>query len=241
MKDFFEPFLYPHNLTLLGLALAVLCYRKKGLLMLLLFYYLAGNSFIANQLRSWYVSQTTSYAVAPGSVVVLLGCGGTEDSLTACAEARVAHLAKLLPESGASVVITSQFCRPYVDALLARVQNVAIDCFDGGENTYQEFNSLSARADLQPDYIVSSDFHAWRVGQLVSQHQMRAKVLSVSSQTFRQIKCDGNCMLTVNLSNYDFYSKLISEFTSYSVYALTRNWTDWYTPKRNGHTPQASA
>lgn len=31
MKDFFEPFLYPHNLTLVGLMLACFCYRKKGL------------------------------------------------------------------------------------------------------------------------------------------------------------------------------------------------------------------
>jgi len=230
MKDFFEPFLYPHNLTLVGLMLACFCYRKKGLFVLLVFYYLAGNTFFANQLRHWYVSQVSSYAIAPGSVVVLLGCGGTEQGLTACAEARVQHLATLLPKEGSSVVITSQHCKPYVDKLHSLVSNVAIDCFDGGENTYQEFTSLSQRKGLRPDYILSSDFHAWRVKQLVKQYRMPSQVLSVSSQTFRQIKCSANCMLTVNLSNYDFYSKLISEFSSFTVYSLTRSWTDWYTP-----------
>lgn len=230
MKDFFEPFLYPHNLTLLGLVAAYVCYRKKGLLVLLLFYYLTGNNFIANQFRSVYVSQTTSHVIAPGSVAVLLGCGGTDNKLTACAAGRIQHLAALLPAEGASVVITSKHCKPYVDKLRSLTPHTVIDCFDGGENTYQEFNSLAARPELKPDYIVTSDFHSWRVNQLVKQHNMSSKVLSASSQTFRELNCNGNCMFTVNLSNYDFYSKLISEFSSYAVYSLTRSWTDWYIP-----------
>ncbi|MEH8021140.1 MULTISPECIES: hypothetical protein [Rheinheimera] len=232
MKDFFEPFLYPHNLTLLGLVAAYICYRKKGLLVLLLFYYLSGNNFIANQFRSLYVGQTVSHAIAPGSAVVLLGCGGTDDKLTACASARIQHLAELLPAEGASVLMTSKHCKPYLNKLKSLIEHkqVAVDCIDGGENTYQEFNSLAARTELKPDYIVTSDFHAWRVNQLVKQHNMHSKVLSTSSQTFRELNCNGNCMFTVNLSNFDFYSKLISEFSSFAVYSLTYSWTDWYIP-----------
>ena len=51
MKDILEPFMFPHNLMLYGLLLACIVYRKKGLWLLLAFYYLAGNSFVANQVR----------------------------------------------------------------------------------------------------------------------------------------------------------------------------------------------
>ena len=38
MKEFFEPFFYPQNIVLLGLLLASIRYRKKGLWFLLVFY-----------------------------------------------------------------------------------------------------------------------------------------------------------------------------------------------------------
>ncbi len=227
MKEFIEPFFFPHNLVLLGLLVASLRYRKKGLWLLLAFYYLAGNSIVANQVRHWYSPQISNYAVAPDSVVVLLGCGGTEHKLTACASARLQQLAQVLPNGG-SVVITSRYCKPYVDYLLQLTDNLAINCFDGGENTYQEFNSLVAIAGLKPDYILTTDFHAWRVRQLIRYHGLTSKVLTSSSQTFRQLNCTISCLLTVNLTNYDLYSKLISEFASYAVLTLTRSWTDWY-------------
>ncbi|HEY9042768.1 MAG TPA: hypothetical protein VIN66_11350 [Rheinheimera sp.] len=95
-----------------------------------------------------------------------------------------------------------------------------MDCFNGGDNTYQEFNSISARG-LKPDYILTSDFHAWRVSQLVKQHGLSSRVIASSSQTLRPVNCSYNCFITVNLSNFDFYSKLVAEFSSYAVYRLT--------------------
>jgi hypothetical protein len=227
MKDIIEPFLFPHNVMLLGLLVACLCYRKKGLWLLFAFYYLAGNSLLANQVRHWYSSHTANYMLAPDSVVVVLGCGGSASLVPACGKARLQQLAQSLP-GGGSVVITTRYCKPYVDYLLTQTNNVAIDCFYGGDNTYKEFNSLATRKSLKADYILTSDFHAWRVKQLVNYHGFTSKVLATSSQTFRPVNCAVNCLLTVNLTNFDFYSKLTAEFASYAVFVLTRDWTGWY-------------
>ncbi|MBU1311674.1 MAG: hypothetical protein KKE30_19305 [Gammaproteobacteria bacterium] len=229
MKDILEPLMFPQNIMLYALLLACCCYRKKGLWLLLAFYYLAGNSFVANQLRDWYGSYSSSYTLSAQSTVVVLGCGGSEAALPACAKARLQQLAALMPDGG-SVIITSRYCQPYVDYLLSMPGNYAIDCFFGGDNTYKEFNSLAARPQLKPDYILTSDFHAWRVTQLTEYHGFTAKVVASSSQTFRPLNCSYNCFITVNLSNFDFYSKLMSEFASYAVFVLSRNRTDWYQP-----------
>jgi hypothetical protein len=230
MKDLLEPFLYPHNLILLGLVAACFYYRKKGLWFLLAFYYLTGNSLLANQVRHWYASHTASYSVAASNVVVVLGCGGSAQAAPACAKARLQQLAQLLPNGG-SVIITTRYCKPYIDYLLTQATNVAIDCFYAGDNTYKEFNSLAAKSLRNADYILTSDFHAWRVKQLVNYYGFSSKVLAASSQTFRPVNCGLNCMLTVNLTNFDFYSKLTAEFASYLVFILTRDWTDWYDSK----------
>lgn len=229
MKDILEPLMFPQNIMLYALLLACCCYRKKGLWLLLAFYYLAGNSFVANQLRAWYGSYSSSYTLSAKSTVVVLGCGGSEAALPACAKARLQQLAALMPDGG-SVIITSRYCQPYVDYLLSMPGNYAIDCFFGGDNTYKEFNSLAAKPQLKPDYILTSDFHAWRVTQLTEYHGFNAKVVASSSQTFRPLNCSYNCFFTVNLSNFDFYSKLMSEFASYAVFVLSRNRTDWYQP-----------
>lgn len=228
MKEFFEPFFYPQNIIMLGLLLACIRYRKKGLWLLLAFYYLTGNTFVANQARNLYSSsQLVPQQIQPNSLVVVLGCGGTEDDLTACARARLEQVADSLPD-GTSVVITSRYCQPYIDYLLARTDSLAVDCIYGGDNTYQEFNTLVSKTSLKPDYVLTSDFHAWRVQQLLNYHHLDSKILTSSSRTFRQLNCHLQCLLTVNLANYDLYSKFISEFASYTVYALTRSWTDWY-------------
>jgi uncharacterized SAM-binding protein YcdF (DUF218 family) len=226
MKDLLEPFLYPHNVLLLGLLVACIAYRKKGLWLLLAFYYLAGNTFFANQVRHWYSNNISSYKVAEGSTVVLLGCGGSASSLTACAKARIDTLAAVLP-AHSSVVMTSQYCQPYLDYLLSKKVELAADCFYGGDNTYQEFNSLVERG-IKPDFIVTSDTHVWRVAKLVNRFGMNANVIASSSYSLRQVNCSYNCFFTVNLSNFDFYSKLIAEFASYGVYLLTAGWTQWY-------------
>ena len=226
MKDLLEPLIYPHNLVLLGLLLACIGYRKKGLWLLLIFYYLAGNTWLANQVRHWYASHTSSFSMPANSTVVVLGCGGSQTALPACAKSRLQQLAQLLPDGG-SVIMTTQHCKPYIDYLLSVANNVAVDCFYGGDNTYKEFNSLAAR-QLKPDYIVTSDFHAWRVKQLVQQHGFASVVLASSSQTFRRVNCGLNCFFTVNLTNFDFYSKLSAEFVSYAVYSLSWQWVDWY-------------
>jgi len=228
MKDILEPFMFPHNLMLFGLLLACIVYRKKGLWLLLAFYYLAGNSFVANQVRHWYAGHTSSYNMAANSSVVVLGCGGSQTALPACAKSRLQQLAQLMPDGG-SVIMTTQYCKPYVDYLLSVANNVAVDCFYGGDNTYKEFNSLAAR-QLKPDYIVTSDFHAWRVKQLAQHHGFSSQVMATSSQTFRRVNCGVNCLFTVNLTNFDFYSKLTAEFASYAVFVVTRSWTDWYQP-----------
>ena len=226
MKDLLEPFIYPQNLFLFGLLLACCYYRKRGLWLLLLLYYLAGNTYLANHLRQWYASHTSVQAVRADSTVVMLGCGGSATTLPACAKARINELVALLPRH-ASVIITTEYCQSYVNYLLAQRQQLAIDCFNGGDNTYQEFNSLTARG-IKPDYIVTSDFHAWRVRQLVQRHGLSASVLASTSQTFRPVNCSLNCFFTVNLTNFDFYSKLSAEFASYAVFTLTEAWVDWY-------------
>jgi hypothetical protein len=233
MKDILEPFMFPHNLMLFGLLLACMVYRKKGLWLLLAFYYLAGNSFVANQVRHWYDGHTSSYSIAANSNVVVLGCGGSQTALPACAKSRLQQLAQLLPDGG-SVIMTTQYCKPYVDYLLSVANNVAVDCFYGGDNTYKEFNSLAVR-QLKPDYIVTSDFHAWRVKQLTQHHGFSSQVVATSSQTFRQVNCGLNCLFTVNLTNFDFYSKLTAEFASYAVFVVTRSWTSWYQPAEPAH------
>lgn len=230
MKDILEPFLYPQNIFMLALLLACICYRKKGLWCLFAFYYVLGNSFIANQVRAFYPSFQLQSLVRANSRVVVLGCGGSESLLPACAKARLQQVAQLVPQQGGAVIITTRFCKPYVDYLLQRSANVAIDCFDAGDNTYQEFASLSKRPGIAPDYVVTSDFHGWRVQQLVDYHGFSSQVVTTSSQTFRAVNCGVNCFFTVNLSNFDLYSKLIAEFSSYTVFVLTRSWTNWYQP-----------
>ncbi|MBZ9610415.1 hypothetical protein [Rheinheimera maricola] len=226
MKDILEPFLYPQNLLLLGLLLACIGYRKKGLWLLLIFYYLAGNTWLANHMRQLYSSQIAEQVITAGNTTVLLGCGGSATALPTCAKARINHLVRIMPPRS-SVLITTEHCKPYVDYLLAQQRELAMDCFYGGDNTYQEFSSLAARG-IKADYIITSDFHAWRVSQLIQRHGFNSRVIATSSQTFRPVNCSYNCFLTVNLTNFDFYSKLTAEFASYGVYLLTRNWTDWY-------------
>lgn len=228
MKDILEPLMFPHNLVLWGLLVACVCYRKKGLWLLLVFYYLAGNSFFANQVRTWYSSSYhSSHSINANSSVLVLGCGGSDSSLPACAKARLQQLSQLMP-GGGSIIITTRYCQPYIDYLLNMPGNFAINCFTGGDNTYQEFNSIAAVLQARPDYIVTSDFHAWRVQQLVRYHGFSSIVLATSSQTFRRVNCGYNCFITVNLTNFDFYSKLMAEFASYAVFTITRRWSNWH-------------
>ncbi|WP_445424955.1 YdcF family protein [Alishewanella sp. HL-SH06] len=229
MKDLLEPLIYPHNMLLYGLLFACIAYRKKGLWCLLLFYYLIGNTFVANQVRQWYQQQAV---VSASSVLgrtpdlfVMLGCGGSAEQIPACAAARIQQLNSeiaLLPQAAPlAVVITTRYCEPYLAALQQTVRHGAIDCFDAGENTYQEFQALAKR--LNPQHairFITSDFHSWRVRQLIKEYQLSASVGVVRSQTFRPVNCTLNCLLTVNLSNLDLYSKLMAEFASYAVYRV---------------------
>lgn len=234
MKDLLEPFLYPHNLLLYGLLLACFCYRKKGLWILLAFYYVCGNTWLANQVRHWYTSSTTqavaekrlnanSLAATP-QLYVVLGCGGSAQQLPACAAARLQQLHTELSQSehtASAVVITTRYCQPYIDYLKQRTTQLVIDCYDAGDNTYQEFASLAQRLDkTQHTRFITSDFHSWRVSKLVAQYGFMATVGAASTQTFRQVNCGLNCPFTVNLTNLDFYSKLVAEFSSYAVYRL---------------------
>ena len=234
MKDLLEPLIYPHNLVLLGLLLACIGYRKKGLWFLLIFYYLAGNSFIANQVRSAYSAVIDNSAVVAGSQLLVLGCGGSATALPACAKARLSDAVSRV-NGPAALLISTEYCQPYVDYLLGISQQVVVDCFNGGGNTYQEFATIKAKG-LTPDYILSSDYHAWRVQQLVRYHGLPSKVLASSSQTFRPVNCSYNCFFTVNLSNFDLYSKLTAEFSSYAVFVLTRDWTTWYSAAEQGNS-----
>lgn len=233
MKDVLEPFLYPHNLVLYGLLLACLCYRKKGLWILLTFYYLCGNTLVANQVRNWYASTTIQAVPKPllaanadPRLYVVLGCGGSAQQLPACAAARLQQLHAELTagdsmDKAAAVVITTRYCQPYIDYLQQRTKQVAIDCYDAGDNTYQEFASLAKRLDkTQNIRFITSDYHSWRVSKLLAEHEFIATVGAASTQTFRQVNCGLNCLFTVNLTNLDFYSKLVAEFSSYAVYRL---------------------
>lgn len=229
MKDLLEPMLYPHNLVLYGLALACICYRKKGLWLLLLFYYLAGNTFIANQVRGWYL-QATTQSIAANSVktpaqYIVLGCGGSAEQLPACASARLQQLLQELPSAEQNVtpeiIITTRYCQPYQDYLQARRSDIAVDCFHAGDNTYQEFSSLVSRFKKDATLrFITSDYHSWRVSQLITYHKLSATVGAASTQTFRAVNCSLNCVVTVNLTNFDFYSKLIAELSSYTVFRL---------------------
>ncbi len=234
MKDLIEPFLYPHNLFLWGLVIATLYYRKKGLLLLLLWFYAFGNGYLGNQVRHWYYSNISSSEVAAdfaGNYVVL-GCGGTASSLPECAKSRLDQLADALPDNNAPVTvhITTLYCQPYLDYLRKQVAtSVNLDCFHGGATTYHEFYQLNNRLDKQiPLVFVSSDYHAFRVKQLANQYQFKATVLSAPSSTFKPVNCGTTCYLTVNLSNFDLFAKLTAEMSSYYVYALTKGWVSWY-------------
>lgn len=248
MKDLLEPFLYPHNLLLYGLLVACIGYKKKGLWLLLLFYYVVGNTFIANQVRQWYSHSTTQPSVnqhsasqnsleqneipnqidqqITPSLYVVLGCGGSAQQLPACAAARLQQLRTELLQRAqdsapAAVLITTRYCQPYVDYLQQRVNQLAVDCYEAGDNTYQEFASLAKRLDkTQSLRFITSDFHSWRVSRLVAEYQFTASVGAASTQTFRAVNCGLNCMFTINLTNLDFYSKLVAEFSSYAVYRL---------------------
>lgn len=229
MKDLLEPFLYPHNLVLYGLVLACICYRKKGLWLLLLFYYLAGNTFIANQVRGWYL-QATTQSVASNQAnttaqYIVLGCGGSAEQLPACASARLQHLLQELPDAepavSPNIIITTRYCQPYQDYLQARRADISVDCYHAGDNTYQEFSSLVSRVKQNATLrFITSDYHSWRVSQLIAYHKLTATVGAASTQTFRAVNCNLNCLLTVNLTNFDFYSKLIAELSSYIVFRL---------------------
>lgn len=227
MKDLLEPLLYPHNLLLYGLLFACMGYRKKGLWLLFIFYYLVGNTFVANQVRQWYTNTsapTVAELPSAGLQYVVLGCGGSAQQLPACASARLQHLANELTQQGnqaSGVLITTRYCQPYVNYLQQRVNQVVIHCFAAGDNTYQEFASLSSRlTTAQPLRFITSDFHRWRVQRLINEYQFNATVSAVSSQTFRPVNCSLNCFFTINLSNLDLYSKLVAEFSSYAVYRL---------------------
>lgn len=230
MKDLLEPFLYPQNVFLYGLLMACLFYRKKGLWLLLLGFYLAGNTYFANMVRSHYAGQISGSSLAQSnSTYVVLGCGGSAEALPACARARLDRLGQSLGGQTASVIITTEYCRPYQDYLLdSQSQPLVIDCFDAGDNTYQEFSSLGKRLSKQQRLqFVTSDFHGWRVTKLIHYHQLNAGLSTVSSQTFRPLNCNLNCMFTVNLSNYDLYSKLIAEYASYWVWRITAKTSLW--------------
>ncbi len=234
MKDLLEPFLYPHNLLLYGLLVACICYKKKGLWLLFVFYYVMGNTYIANHVRHWY-SNTLNLAAtvdisgagktpAESTLYIVLGCGGSATQLPACASARLQRLSVELADvttkqSPAAVLITTRYCQPYLDALAARQLAFVVDCYDAGENTYQEFASLAKRLQKsQPLRFITSDFHGWRVRKLIADYQLNASVGVAQTQTFRAVNCSLNCLFTINLTNLDFYSKLIAEFSSYAIY-----------------------
>ncbi len=227
MKDLLEPFFYPQNIFLIGLLIACIAYRKKGLWLLFAWFYLLGNSFIANQVRSWYQADTAQPVAA--TTLIVLGCGGSASALPACARSRLDILDQQLDKQPeAQVIITTRYCQPYIDYIHRRHADAGITCFNGGDNTYQEFYHLGAMLnDSQPVTVITSDYHGWRAGRLMAFHQLDGQVLVASTQTFRPLNCSLNCFFTVNLTNYDFYSKLLAEFFSYGVYALTRNWVDW--------------
>ena len=229
MTDFIQLVLYPHNLFLYALLLAAVRYRKKGLWLLWLVFYLLGNSFVTNQVRHWQLQQLGNQGAMQSDVtLVLLGCGGSEQTLPACARNRLDHLLQETAGQSFPVVITTRHCGPYVHYLQQHGFHGAIDCFDGGDNTYQEFYQLAARFQhQQPLRFISSDHHGWRVQRLINLHQLNGQFSAASTSTYRPLPCRWQCWLTVNLSNYDFYAKLSGEWFSYASYRLTRRWHNW--------------
>jgi len=236
VKDLIEPFLYPHNLFLWGLLFAVLRYRKTGLLLLFVWFYAFGNGYVANQVRHWYNSVISVDTVATdfnGNYVVL-GCGGSATAIPDCARSRLDQLSSIISNRSdqPTVHITTMFCQPYLDYLRPKIPaDVQLDCFYGGATTYHEFYQLADRLDRRNALVfVSSDYHAFRVKQLADQYLFNAKVFASPSSTFRPVNCGAVCFLTVNLSNYDLFAKLMAEMSSFYVYDLTKSWTDWYKP-----------
>lgn len=241
MKDVLEPFLYPQNLFFIGLFLACVVYKKAGLWLLFLFFYVFGNTWVANQARAWYLAPLQSGLDAnfTGDYVVL-GCGGNAHSLPDCARNRVLQVARMMnaQQRDAKVTITTAFCEPYTALLTEQSRYANVQCFDGGATTYHEFQSLSKRLLKTQNYLViSSDYHAWRVGHLIKEHGFKAQVFAAPSSTFKPIACGLTCFFTVNLSNFDLWSKLSAEASSLLVYSLTKNWTDWYQPLSDTDAP----
>jgi hypothetical protein len=233
VKDFIEPFLYPHNLFFWGLVFAAIHYRKVGLWLLVLWFYIFGNGYVANQVRSWYYQQVSSASVAAdfrGDFVVL-GCGGTESTLPDCAKNRLDQVAAVLsaPHTAVTVHMTTRYCQPYVDYLRQKVAtDIQLNCFHGGDTTYHEFYSLNQKLNKQiPLVFISSDYHAYRIHKLAAQYQFEATVVAAPSSTFRQVNCGLGCFMTVNLSNFDLFAKLTAEMSSYFVYWLTQDWVSW--------------
>lgn len=235
MKDLIEPFLYPHNLFFLGLVVAALRYRKTGLWLLLLWFYVFGNGWVANQVRHWYNSEvaSTQFSADFSGNFMLPGCGGDANTLPDCAKARLTQLAELVNQTSHQaplIHITTLHCAPYLaylQPLLTR--EVRLDCFHGGATTYHEFYTLNSRLDHNiPLWFVTSDYHAYRVRQLARQYGFSASVYAAPSSTFKPVNCAAVCFLTVNLSNFDLFAKLSAEISSFYVYSLTRRFTGWY-------------
>jgi len=234
VKDILEAFLYPHNLFLWGLVFACLRYRRKGLWLLLAWFYLTGNTLVANQVRNWYHQQiNSSLPVAFAGDYVVLGCGGNEHSVPACARNRIQQLARMLnaQQRQATVTLTTLHCGPYLQLLREQSRYADAVCLNAGETTYNEMATLAQRLDQHHQYLfISSDYHALRVAALAKQHGFNAQVYAASSSTFTPLNCGWNCLLTVNLSNYDLLAKLTAEGASMLVYQLTKDWTNWYQP-----------
>lgn len=234
LKDFIEPFLYPHNLFLIGLVVAALRYKKLGLWLLVVWFYSFGNGWIANQVRDWYGSEI-SQADVPSQFkgdFVVLGCGGDDVSLPECAKNRLEQVANAAGARLDPVTIhmTTLYCGPYLNYLKDKVPaHVTLDCFHGGETTYHEFYNLNNRLDHAKSFVfVTSDYHAFRVHKLAQSYGFESVVVAAPTSTFRAVNCRASCFMTVNLSNFDLFAKLTAEMTSYSVYSATARWTNWY-------------
>lgn len=234
LKDFIEPFLYPHNLFLFGLVIAALRYKKIGLWFLVIWFYAFGNGWVANQVRDWYGSEI-SQAEVPTNFngdFVVLGCGGDETSIPDCAKSRLDQVANAVGARLDPVTIhmTTLYCTPYLNYLKAKVPpQTRFDCFHGGETTYHEFFNLDQSLDHAKSFVfVTSDYHAFRVHKLAQSYGLNGVVVAAPSSTFRPVNCRASCYLTVNLSNFDLFAKLTAEMSSYLVYSSTARWTRWY-------------
>lgn len=241
MKDFIEPFLYPHNLFLIGLVIAAIRYKKWGLWLLVAWFYAFGNGWVANQVRAWYSSEISQVQVPTdfhGDFVVL-GCGGDAVSLPDCAKSRLDQVANAASArlDPLTIHMTTLYCQPYLTYLRSKVPaHVQLNCMYGGETTYHEFYNLDQRLDHAKSYVfVTSDYHAFRVHQLAKAYGFEATTVAALSSTFRPVNCRASCFLTVNLSNFDLFAKLTAEFSSYATYQATARWTNWY------KTPPVSA